>query len=248
MWVVESAGEATGFCPRRTYRRPMTAAVDAVLFDLDDTLCTYRRSADDVLAIAFDRLGVDPFFDGAEYIDRLGEFEHVDGDIRDLRREAFGTFATEAGHERRVGEDVADLYTDERDQTNVEFLDGAAALLDHLEGRYRIAMVTNGDPWMQGQKLESLGIADRFETVVHGGHDAPYKPDPEPFHLALDEIGVDPERAVHVGNSLEADVAGALAAGLGAVWLADGDRALEPDLEPDHVVESLHDIADEPWH
>ena len=225
----------------------MTDAVDAVLFDLDDTLCTYRRTADDILAVAFDRLGVDPFFDGAEYIDRLGEFEHVEGDIRDLRREAFGTFATEADHDRSVGEEVADIYTDERDQTNVEFLDGAEATLDHLDGRYRIAMVTNGDPWMQGQKLESLGIADRFETVVHGGHDAPYKPNAEPFHVALAELDAEPDRAVHIGNSLESDVRGAIAAGLRSVWIPRGEPAPNPDPRPHFVADSMHAVAREPW-
>jgi HAD superfamily hydrolase (TIGR01549 family) len=225
----------------------MTDGVDAVLFDLDDTLCTYVRSADDLLEIAFDRVGVAPFFDGAEYVERLGEFGDVDGDIRDVRAAAFGTFAEESGHDRSVGERVADIYTAERDQSNVEFVDGAERALDALDGEYQIGMVTNGDPWMQSQKLNGLGIADRFEVVVHGGHDAPYKPDPEPFHMALDELDVEPGRAVHVGNSLESDVAGALAAGLVAVWLAPADVGDAVDPRPDHVVESLDELAAEPW-
>ncbi|MFC7139169.1 HAD family hydrolase [Halosimplex aquaticum] len=226
----------------------MTGPVDAVLFDLDDTLCAYERSADDILAVAFERVGVDPFFDAEEYIERLGEFSEAGSgdDIRDTRRAAFGTFATEAGHDQAVGEEIADIYTDERDQTNVAFLDGAERALDALAETYRIGMVTNGDPWMQSQKLAGLGIEDRFEVIVHGGHDAPYKPDPEPFRIALEELGVEAERAVHVGNSLASDVTGAHAAGLRSVWLADGETA-DPEPEPHHVVESLHDLADEPW-
>ncbi|ELZ23166.1 HAD-superfamily hydrolase, subfamily IA, variant 1 [Halosimplex carlsbadense 2-9-1] len=225
----------------------MTGPVEAVLFDLDDTICTYERSADDILALAFDRVGVDPFFDGAEYVGRLAEFSDAGDDIRDTRRAAFGTFAAEAGHGEAVGEEIADIYTDERDQSNVRFLDGAERALDALTDAYRVGMVTNGDPWMQSQKLAGLGIEDRFEVVVHGGHDAPYKPDPEPFHLALDELGVAPDRTVHVGNSHAADVTGAHAAGLRSVWLADGDRSAALDPEPHHVVESLHDLAEEPW-
>ena len=225
----------------------MTGPVEAVLFDLDDTLCTYERSADDILELAFDRVGVDPFFDGAEYVGRLGEFSEAGDDIRDTRRAAFGTFADEAGHGRAVGEEIADIYTDERDQSNVRFLDGAERALDALADAYRIGMVTNGDPWMQSQKLAGLGIEDRFEVVVHGGHDAPYKPDPEPFHLALDELGVAAERTVHIGNSHAADVTGAHAAGLRSVWLADGPPPYGHDPEPHHVVESVGEVADEPW-
>jgi putative hydrolase of the HAD superfamily len=225
----------------------MTGPVEAVLFDLDDTICTYERSADDILALAFERVGVDPFFDGAEYVGRLGEFADAGDDIRGTRRAAFGTFAAEAGHGETVGEEIADIYTDERDQSNVRFLDGAERALDALTDAYRVGMVTNGDPWMQSQKLDGLGIAERFEVVVHGGHDAPYKPDPEPFHLALDELGVAADRTVHVGNSHAADVTGAHAAGLRSVWLADGDRPAALDPEPHHVVDSLHDLVEEPW-
>ncbi|WP_415381327.1 HAD family hydrolase [Halosimplex sp. TS25] len=226
----------------------MTDSVEAVLFDLDDTLCAYERSADDILAIAFERVGVEPFFDAEEYIERLGEFSEAGSgdDIRDTRRAAFGTFAAESGHDETVGEAIADIYTDERDQTNVAFLDGAERALEALTETYRVGMVTNGDPWMQSQKLSGLGIEDRFEVIVHGGHDAPYKPDPEPFHIALEELGVETERAVHVGNSLASDVTGAHAAGLRSVWIADGEL-VDPEPEPHHVVDSLHDLVDEPW-
>ncbi|PSQ00361.1 haloacid dehalogenase [Halobacteriales archaeon QS_4_69_31] len=225
----------------------MTEVVDTVLFDLDDTLCTYRRSADEILAVAFDRLGVDPFFDAEGYVNRLGEFAQPGNDIRDTRRASFAGFADEAGLDTSVGHEVADIYTEERDQTNVAFVDGARRALETVTGEYRVGMVTDGDPWMQSQKLASLGIADRFEVVVHGGHDAPYKPDPEPFRVAMSELGADPARTVHVGNSLESDVTGALAAGVRAVWYANGVGAENPEPEPHHVVESMHRVAEEPW-
>ncbi|MEF8851639.1 MAG: HAD family hydrolase [Haloarculaceae archaeon] len=224
----------------------MSDPVDAVLFDLDDTVCTYRRSADDVLDIAFERVGVEPLFDAQEYVARLDEFAEDGDDIRDTRRASFAAFAAEAGYDRTVGEEIADIYTDERDQSNVEFLPGAREALDTLSD-YRVGMVTDGDPWMQSQKLASLGVDERFEVVVHGGHDAPYKPNAEPFHVALGELGVDPENAVHVGNSLESDVRGALAAGLRAVWVPRGDPDPDPDPRPTYVCETLGEVAEKPW-
>jgi len=224
----------------------MSDTVDAVLFDLDDTICTYRRSADDILDIAFERVGIERFFDAREYIARLDEFAEDGDDIRDTRRASFAAFAEEAGHGPAVGTEIADIYTDERDQSNVEFLPGAREALDAASD-YRVGIVTDGDPWMQGQKLAALGIEDRFEVVVHGGHDAPYKPNAEPFHVALAELDVEPERAVHVGNSLESDVRGALAAGLQAVWVPRGEADPDPDPRPHHVADSMHDVAEEPW-
>lgn len=219
--------------------------VEAVLLDLDDTICVYRQSVAEVLTVAFESAGVEPFFDAAEYRDRFGEFADAGEDVREIRRAAFATFAREAGRDPGVGRAVADAYADERDQADVEFTPGAERALDALADRYRLGLVTDGDPWMQSRKLEGLDIADRFETVVHGGHDAPLKPDPEPFEVALADLDAPPERAVMVGNSLTSDVAGAHNAEIASVWLSDGRS--DPDPEPDHVIDSMADLTAEPW-
>ncbi|MFW5956547.1 MAG: HAD family hydrolase [Halorhabdus sp.] len=221
-------------------------AVDAVLFDLDETLCEYRRSAKDVLASAFERVDVEPFFDVYDYYGRFDEFVEAGRDIRDVRRRGFRTFAAEQGYDATVGEAVAEAFTDERDHTNVEFLPGAERAFEYVREHYEVAIVTNGDPWMQSQKLAGLGIADRVETVVHGGHDAPYKPDPEPFAVALSTLGVDAGRAIHVGNSLESDVVGAHNAGVRSVWL-DGQGPADPDPAPHYRITSMGELVEEPW-
>jgi FMN phosphatase YigB (HAD superfamily) len=222
----------------------MSPPVEAVLFDLDDTLCVYEQTADEVLAAAFDAVGVEPFFDGDEYVARFDEFLDAGEEIAEIRRASFAAFAEEAGYDPALGRDIATAYAERRDPRGVAFTPGAREALDAVADDYRVGMVTNGDPTLQGPKLDSLGIGHRFETVVHGGVDAPYKPDPEPFHLALDELDVAPDRAVHVGNSLESDVRGALAAGVRAAWIAD---SREPDPQPDYVFETVAGVADEPW-
>src|SRR5699024_9714395 len=107
-----------------------------------------------------------------------------------------------------------------------------------------VGVVTNGPPEMQSDKLAALGLDDAFETVVHAGYDAPAKPDPEPFHRALSALDGEPASAVHIGNSLSSDVAGAQAAGLRSVWLDDGST---PDPVPDHTLASMEELANPPW-
>ena len=58
--------------------------------------------------------------------------------------------------------------------------------------------------------------SDLFVTSEHAGS---FKPEEAIFRYALERAGVEPNEAVHVGDSLEADVAGALGAGMRAVWL-----------------------------
>jgi putative hydrolase of the HAD superfamily len=219
----------------------MSDRVAAILLDIDDTICEYRRSGSEILPLAFEQVGVDPFFTAEEYIDRYREFTDESDDMQDLREQCFAAFARESGYDTEVGHAVADAYAAERDHTNVRFRPGAREALDTFDGEMALAAVTNGAPEMQSVKLDALGITDRFETVVHAGYDAPAKPSPDPFHAALETVGVSPDRAVHVGNSLASDVSGAKSAGVRAVWLDDGVTNA-PTPEPDHVLTSMADL------
>jgi putative hydrolase of the HAD superfamily len=73
--------------------------------------------------------------------------------------------------------------------------------------------------------LGSAGLLELVDGVVTSAVVALAKPDPAPFRRGLEVAGVDAERAVHVGDSLENDVAGAGAAGVRALLLARGGDA-----------------------
>jgi FMN phosphatase YigB (HAD superfamily) len=225
---------------------PVTDSVEAVLFDIDDTVCRYRQSIGEVLDVAFDRAGVDPFFTPADYRARYPEFAQASDGVGELRSRCFVSFARDAGLAPSVGRTVASVYAEERDHGQVRLTEGAGEALDHVTEHYRVAAVTNGPPEIQAPKLDTLGLRGRFETVVHAGYDAPAKPAPEPFHRALSFLEADASRAVHVGNSLASDVAGAHAAGLHSAWLPDG-TAGTPDPKPDYTLETLGDLTDPPW-
>lgn len=215
--------------------------IQAVLFDIDGTICEYERTTADLLPVAFERAGVEPFFSSQEYVDRYEEFIDDSEDVDHHRERCFADIAREQGRDPVRAREVARAYATERDHTRVNWLDGAPELLDQFEGEYRLAAVTNGGPEMQTQKLETLGV-DCFETVVHAGYETAAKPDPEPFDVALDTLGTTPERAIYVGNSLRADVAGAQNAGVRSAWLSDGETR-NPTPTPEYVLDSLSDLG-----
>jgi putative hydrolase of the HAD superfamily len=217
---------------------------EAVLFDVDDTLCTYRRSADAVLDEAFEAVGVERFFGQDEYHDRYPEFVDATDGIDDLRRACFAAIAADAGRDPDLGRAVADAFAAARDHANVAPLPGALEAVEALGRDHRLGVVTNGAPEMQAEKLRGLGLADAFETVVHAGYDARAKPHPEPFERALTALETPAERAVHVGNSLSSDVAGAHAAGVASAWLEAGT---EPDPVPTYRLGSMRDLLTPPW-
>lgn len=214
--------------------------LDVISFDLDGTLVRYERSPGEVLQLAFDRLDIDPIFSVEEYYARFDEFADGTDSMAELRAECFGALAAENGYERRRGKEIAAAFSDERDQSNVELVPGAAGLLTELAGAYRLAIVTNGARDAQRRKIEAVSLDRWVETVVIAGHDAPPKPDPEPFERVLQSLDATPSRAVHVGDSLETDIAGATAAGLASIWLSEGTET--GDFDPTRRVDSLAEV------
>jgi putative hydrolase of the HAD superfamily len=96
--------------------------------------------------------------------------------------------------------------------------DDVDGFLDRL-GSIPVAVVTNVRTDFQRAKLGAAGLAARLPVVVGVDLAGAPKPDPAPFLLACTLLGVEPVEAVHIGDSLTADIEGARAAGLGAIWL-----------------------------
>ncbi|MEW6296815.1 MAG: HAD-IA family hydrolase, partial [Thermodesulfobacteriota bacterium] len=82
----------------------------------------------------------------------------------------------------------------------------------------RLGVISNFDSRLFGI-LEGLGIAHFFDSVVISARAGAAKPDRAIFLQALSALDVRPEEALHVGDSYEADVVGARAAGLVPVFI-----------------------------
>ncbi len=218
-------------------------AIETVLFDLDNTLVQYRRSPGELLSIAYDSVGVDPLFPVEDYYERFDEFAEQTNSIDELRSACFGTLAVERGYERELGEDVAAAFSEERDQRNVELLPQAASVLDRFHDQYRLGIVTNGTPDAQRKKIAAVGLEQWIETVVFAGTETPVKPASEPFKKALTVLDGTPETTVHIGDSLESDIYGAVNAGLASVWLTNE----ETDSPATYTVQSLAELSPPPW-
>jgi putative hydrolase of the HAD superfamily len=92
-------------------------------------------------------------------------------------------------------------------------------------GGARLAVVSNWDVSLH-DVLERTSLRTFVDEVVTSAEVGAAKPDPAIFRAALARLGRSAAGAVHVGDSLDFDVAGAHAAGLEAVLVArDGDVA-----------------------
>jgi putative hydrolase of the HAD superfamily len=82
----------------------------------------------------------------------------------------------------------------------------------------KVGIISNWDTRLE-ELLAGLGLRDLVETVVSSASEGLRKPDPRIFELACSEVGVLPERSVHVGDHYYADVVGARSAGMTPVLI-----------------------------
>lgn len=209
-------------------------AVAAVLFDLDDTLLdadaawrtgVRRLTADRVPDLIDQELAVDAWAEVfPDWFDRylLGELtleESRAGRVRDWARLIDAPLP--------AGDELAwfDSYLVGYRAGWRLFADVPDVLAD-LCG-LPIGIVTNGDSEQQREKVVGLGLDLLVDVVVVSSEVGAAKPDPRMLLVAAERMGVDPAQCLMVGDRLDRDVAAALAAGMGAVWLRrpDGPEA-----------------------
>jgi HAD superfamily hydrolase (TIGR01549 family) len=110
------------------------------------------------------------------------------------------------------------------------FVEHAIELVRHLRGAgVRTGLLTNGPSWMQRRKVELLGLERELDAIGISEELGAAKPDPSAFTATLQLMASAPEDSVMVGDHLDWDVRGALAAGMrGAVWVAGDEDEREP--------------------
>ena len=120
---------------------------------------------------------------------------------------------------------------------------GAQAALDSLAGRAKLAVVTNCSIRLGRQAAGRLQT--RWDCIVTSEEAGYYKPDPRPYRLALESLGVAPHEAVFVAGS-GYDLFGTSAVGLRTYWHNRVGLA-RPDGAPPAALErpTLDDLL--PW-
>jgi len=108
----------------------------------------------------------------------------------------------------------------------------AAAVVRDLARDHRLALVTNGAPDVQREKLSRTALASFFEITVISAEIGAGKPDPRIFEAALTSLEIAPNDAVMIGDSLARDIAGAHAAGIRAIWIDRASRETVPAPAP----------------
>ena len=165
------------------------------------------------------------------------EFEGSLKDYDEIRRRSFLRMLDHVGY---TGPDLStclnEVYLKHR-YNDIEPYEDVMPMLDTLGPRFKLGLLSNGNNYP-----EYFGLEGRFDFAVYAQDIGIEKPDPRTFHIAAQRAGCDPGQLLHVGDSLETDVAGALAVGICAAWLNRDGIPNDSGIEPDHEINLLTEL------
>ena len=193
----------------------------AVLWDLDDTLYSRRDAAQRM----FPELFRECLYENRseEFLQEAARFMMTQVKGNNTHPDAFATLLERypADKEYNHARCVEYYYAHIRDYAAP--VPETVEILKNLRARgVKLAIVTNITPELlehQHKKVAQLGIEDLFDAVVYSAEFGVHKPDRRIFDHAAALLGVANEDCLFVGDDPDADVTGALNAGMEAVWL-----------------------------
>ncbi len=123
------------------------------------------------------------------------------------------------------------------------FMPGAQELLQALQGRHRVFLVSNGLASVQESRMESAGIKDCFEKIFISELIGCDKPSREFFERCFAQIpGFERSRAIIVGDSLTSDIRGGVNAGILSCWYNPKGLPGREDIVPDYEIRHLDEL------
>ena len=199
-----------------------------LFFDLDHTLWDFSRNSTETLMEMYEEFEIGRIGNVSE-TDFLEAFSHtnsylwnrynkseIDKDF--IRKERFNLIFQRLSIDASDFPDSLGTIYLERCPTKPHLISHTLEVLEYLQGKYHLHILTNGFADTQQVKLERSGIASYFQTVVHSESTGHKKPDKEIFAHALKVANAELASSIMIGDSLQADILGAKKFGMRSIF------------------------------
>ena len=218
---------------------------DAILIDADDTLFDFRGAEKNAIGAIIQQLGI---LDEAapQVYHRLNRacweaFERGEVTQAELRVRRFRDFLKHYGLDADPQE-VGEAYTEALSHQSL-LLPGALEAVRAVAAQLPVAVVTNGIPKVQHGRMDPSPLRKHLSAFIISGELGVQKPDPRMLYAALEALGgVDPSRALMVGDSLTSDIQGGVNAGLDTCWFNPGHAENPGKVSPTYEIASLEEL------
>lgn len=236
--------------------------IEAVIFDMDDTLISWSDPTVDWEEFHLGRVEQVHHYlvENGQNPPEINEFhEFIRDRIRQIWDNARGKWVIPS-----IGEVMYQILVEldvDISQVNMRALleiynwgvfpgvvpfDDTHSVLEELRKRgYKIGLVTNSifPMWMRDVELEEFDIIRFFDARLTSGDIGYLKPHPEIYERVLEMLEVRPEQAVFVGDRPTNDIAGANEVGLISVLMSPPHLERELDgVVPDYTISKLSEL------
>ncbi|MFD2891113.1 YjjG family noncanonical pyrimidine nucleotidase [Flavobacterium chuncheonense] len=216
-----------------------------LFFDLDHTLWDFDRNSEVAFETIFKKhdfkFSIQDFL--KHYIPRnqhywkLFQVDRISHqELRYYRlKDVFDTLNVEVSKE--TVDSLSDDYIAQLPNSNHLF-DGTIELLEYLQTKYDLHIITNGLHFVQDIKMKNAKINHYFKTVTNSETAGVKKPHPSIFDFALSLAKASKAESIMIGDSYEADVLGALDFGMDAIFFNAENITIEnPVFQVNHLLE-----------
>lgn len=218
-----------------------------ILFDADDTLFDFRRSARFAFSRTLEYFEIQDegsHWEVYEYFNKetWTAFERQEITATELRSLRFERFL-KAVNEYREPMEMSAYYLKELSQTKF-MMDGAVDLIeDLLKKKLHLGLITNGLREVQRSRIASAQMGSFFEVIVVSDEIGVAKPQAGFFEHAFSEMDYPEKRQVLVvGDSLQSDIQGGENYGLDTCWFNPRNSANLTLFRPTYQIEKLEDL------
>ncbi|HWQ97731.1 MAG TPA: YjjG family noncanonical pyrimidine nucleotidase [Clostridia bacterium] len=219
-----------------------------LLFDIDNTLMDFTAGEKTALFQTMEEMGV-PISE-ADYQKYLevnraawARFETGELDSKAVQRVRFEDYAMHLGVDVAHGAALNARYVENLGQQAILF-PGAAELLETLSRRYKLAVATNGLTLVQRARLAKSGFLPLLSGVFISQEMGVQKPEKAYYDQIFSAFGDDAhEKYLMIGDSLSADIAGGINAGIDTCWYRPAG-AEEPRVVPTYTVDGYDELLE----
>ena len=203
----------------------MNTTITDVFFDLDHTLWDFDKNSemafDRIFKSKFPEIRIEDFIEKYAPINQAcwklyqnDEITHVELRYNRLKL-SFDALNIDISDEN-INE-IAIAYIECLTDNNHLF-DGAIEVLEYLKPKYKLHIITNGFASVQEKKINNALLSGYFSTVTNSELAGVKKPNSIIFDFAVNSAKASKENSIMIGDCLDADVNGALNAGLDAIF------------------------------
>ncbi|MGK5510432.1 HAD family hydrolase [Brevibacillus formosus] len=224
-----------------------------ILFDLDDTLFDFSACWEKGMQQTIATHALTAELDQEKFLEALrrhGDDLWVDViakryDFTQYRRLRFQRAMADCN--RQIEEEQVDDFQRAYQAACLDAVQPDATVqstIARLAEEHTLGIVTNGPVDMAFIKLERLGLSAYFprERVFLSEIIGHHKPDPRIYEHVREKLGVENKQVLFVGDTWEADVAGAMDAGFSAVWINPREKKPTSEHQPLAVIERLDQL------